>query len=161
MRSATRCSREHADTMKTEPRGDAAAEMLPALPDPTGTPTAKRPGAWALLRRRDYALLFWGQLTSAAGTQVATVVIAWQVFLLTHSAVALGLLGLMQAIPRLVFSLVGGIYADALDRRRLLLAVNAVLAAISATLALTTATGVITIGVIYGAVLLSAVASAF
>jgi MFS family permease len=81
--------------------------------------------------------------------------------LLTHSAVALGLLGLMQAIPRLLFSLVGGIYADALDRRRLLLAVNAILAAISALLAITTITGVITLGIIYGAVLLSAVASAF
>src|SRR5262249_9686003 len=52
-------------------------------------------------------------------------------------------------------------YADALDRRRLLLAVNAVLAAISAILALTTTTSVISIGIIYGAVLCSAVASAF
>src|SRR5262245_57458983 len=147
--------------MKTEPRDGTAADMIHTPPSPTRRSTAKRPSAWVLLRRRDYALLFWGQLISAAGTQVATVVIAWQVFLLTHSAVALGLLGLMQAIPRLLFSLVGGIYADALDRRRLLLAVNAVLAAISAILALTTTTSVISIGIIYGAVLCSAVASAF
>src|SRR5215813_13782748 len=147
--------------MKTEPRDDAAAELIPALPTPPPTTVTKRPSAWILLGRRDYALLFWGQLISAAGTQVATVVIAWQVYLLTHSAVALGLLGLMQAVPRLLFSLVGGIYADALDRRRLLLVVNAILAASSATLALTTVTGVITLGIIYGAVLFSAVVSAF
>src|SRR5262249_13185206 len=123
--------------MKTEPRDDTAAERIPASSSPPQTLPAQRPSAWTILRHRDYAMLFWGQLISAAGTQVATVVVAWQVFLLTHSPVALGLLGLMQAIPRLVFSLVGGIYADALDRRRLLLAVNGILAAISAALAVT------------------------
>ncbi len=55
-----------------------------------------------MLRNRDYALLFWGQLISSTGTQVQVVAIAWQVYLLTHSAVALGLLGLVEAIPRIL-----------------------------------------------------------
>jgi MFS family permease len=151
--------------MKTEPRDETsrATQALPlSLPRGTdGAAATRRPGAWAVLRHRDYALLFWGQLVSAAGTQVAVVVIAWQVFLLTHSAVALGIIGLMQAIPRLIFSLVGGVFADVLDRRKMLLAVNALLAGISAALALTTSSGAITIYIIYAAVLASATVSSF
>ncbi len=58
--------------------------------------------SWAVLRNRNYALLFWGQLLSSTGTQVQVVAIAWQVFLLAHSAAAPGLLGLVEAIPRIL-----------------------------------------------------------
>ena len=60
---------------------------------------------------------------------------------LTNSAIALGIIGLVQAIPRLIFSLVGGVVADAYDRRRLLLIVNTILASLSAILAITTRMG--------------------
>ena len=60
--------------------------------------------AWGVLRYRNYALLFWGQLISSTGTQMQIVAVAWQVFLLTHAAMALGLIGLFQAIPRIIFS---------------------------------------------------------
>jgi Transmembrane secretion effector len=53
--------------------------------------TQRRPRLWEVLQHRDYALLFWGQLISASGTQMQVVAVAWQVLLLTHSAVALGL----------------------------------------------------------------------
>src|SRR5690348_5388924 len=146
--------------MKTEPRDETnRATQTSPLSVPGGAraeEASQRPGAWAVLRHRDYALLFWGQLVSAAGTQVAVVVIAWQVFLLTHAAVALGIIGLMQAIPRLIFSLVGGVFADVLDRRKMLLAVNALLAGVSAVLALTTISGAISVYLIYAAVLASA-----
>ncbi len=151
--------------MKTEPRDEmrraTRASFLSAPGGAGGEEVTRRSSAWAVLRHRDYALLFWGQLVSAAGTQVAVVVIAWQVFLLTHSAVALGIIGLMQAIPRLVFSLVGGVFADVLDRRKILLAVNILLAGISAALALTTSSGAITVYIIYAAVLASATVSSF
>src|SRR5579859_3437549 len=151
--------------MKTEPR-DEMVQATPVSPlsapgGAGGEAATRRPSAWAVLRHRDYALLFWGQLVSAAGTQVAVVVIAWQVFLLTHSALALGIIGLMQAIPRLIFSLVGGVFADVLDRRKMLLAVNILLAGISVALALTTISGAITVYVIYAAVLASATVSSF
>jgi hypothetical protein len=74
--------------MKTEPRDEPRrATRASSLSAPGGEgkeETTRRSSAWAVLRHRDYALLFWGQLVSAAGTQVAVVVIAWQVFLLTH-----------------------------------------------------------------------------
>jgi MFS family permease len=114
-----------------------------------------------VLRHRNYALLFWGQLISAAGTQMQVVAVAWQVLLLTHSPIALGVIGLAQGIPRLLFSLVGGVFADVLDRRRLLVAVNVMLACTSATLAVCTMSHVINVAIIYGLVLVASTVSAF
>jgi MFS family permease len=116
---------------------------------------------WRVLRNRNYALLFWGQLISSTGTAMRMVAIPWQVYLLTHSAVALGLIGLAQAIPRLLFSLVGGVFADVLDRRKLLLAINATLTATSAVLALCTLFHIITIAIIYIVVLIAESAASF
>jgi MFS family permease len=114
-----------------------------------------------VLRHRDYALLFWGQLISASGTQMQVVAVAWQVLLLTHSPVALGLIGLAQGIPRLLFSLVGGVVADVFDRRRLLMVVNGLLACASATLAVCTLLRVINVAIIYGVVVLAGSVAAF
>lgn len=155
--------------MKIEPReneaGDEIAssplDVAPAEAAARTERVARAPSAWRVLRNREYALLFGGQLVSAAGTQISVVVIAWQVYLLTHSAVALGVIGLVQAIPRLVFSLVGGVFADVFDRRRLLLGVNLLLSVMSAVLAVTTLTHTINLGLIYGVVLVSAAVSSF
>lgn len=155
--------------MKIEPderkTGDALAssplDVAPAEAAVRAERVARAPSAWRVLRNRDYALLFSGQLISAAGTQISVVVVAWQVYVLTHSAVALGLIGLVQAIPRLLFSLVGGVFADVFDRRQLLLVVNLLLAAMSVVLAVTTLAGVINVVVIYAVVLVSATVSSF
>jgi MFS family permease len=114
-----------------------------------------------VLGHRDFALLFWGQLISAAGTQMQVVAVSWQVLLLTHSPVALGLIGLAQGIPRLLFSLVGGLLADVYDRRRLLVIVNILLACTSAMLALCTSAHIINVAIIYGVVLVASSVSAF
>lgn len=143
-----------------EPLGNIADASAAPLLAPTTT-DERRGSAWRVLRNRDYSLLFWGQLISAAGTQIQVVAVAWQVYQITNSAVALGIIGLAQAIPRLIFSLVGGVVADAYDRQRLLIAVNVILGLLSAALALTTALHVINVGVIYLVVLLAAVASSF
>jgi MFS family permease len=141
------------------------AEETSAVLSSTGvsaSQAASKSGSmWRVLGNREYALLFWGQLISAAGTQIMVVALAWQVYLLTHSAVALGLIGLFQAIPRLVFSLVGGVFADVYDRRKMLLVIESSLAACSVVLALTTQLGLINMAVIYVNVLLSASVSAF
>src|SRR2546428_6359969 len=89
------------------------------------------------------------------------VAVAWECYLLTHSAIALGLIGLIQAIPRLLFSLVGGVFADVFDRRKLLLIIEITLAATSAALALCTIFNVINMFIIYSAVLVAASVSAF
>src|SRR5206468_715642 len=130
------------DAYSNEPVQAEAPEVAVATPSP---PKSKPLSSWGVLRNRNYALLFWGQLISSAGTQMQVVAVAWQVYLLTHSAVALGLIGLVQAIPRLILSLVGGVFADVFDRRKLLIVIEIVLATTSAVLALCTAFQVINI----------------
>ena len=70
---------------------------------------------------RDYRLLFFGQMISFLGSMISYVAVPYQVFELTKSSLAVGLLGTVQLVPLLVFSLIGGSYADRLDRRKLLL----------------------------------------
>ena len=159
--------------MKTEPHHDSSLAMPATDPSTnavepvTGTATStvagniKAPSQWSVLRNRDYALLFWGQLISSAGTQMQIVAVAWQVYLISHSAIALGLIGLMQAIPRLLFSLIGGVFADVLDRRRMLMVIEISMAAMSAILALCTMLHIITLWIIYVVVLIAASVSAF
>lgn len=150
--------------MKTTAGDDALIAPEPDEPlagAPAAGETASKTSAWRVLRNRDYSLLFWGQLISSAGTQIQVVAVALQVYQLTNSAVALGLIGLMQAIPRLIFSLIGGVTADIVDRRKLLFGVNAIMAALSAVLAVTTQLNVINIVLIYAVVLISAAVSSF
>jgi MFS family permease len=150
--------------MKSEPQKGASPDSGVAPIIATASTTVvkeKEAGYWAVLRNRNYALLFWGYLISSAGTQMQIVAVAWQVYILTHSAVALGIIGLLQAIPRLLFSLVGGVFADVLDRRKMLLSIEIAMSSASAVLALCTAFHVINIWIIYVVVLFSATVSAF
>lgn len=149
--------------MKVEPRNtyDSTDIAQAQLAVSNAVASAEHPRAWGVLRNRNYALLFGGQLISSAGTQMQVVAVAWQVYLLTHSAIVLGLVGLVQAVPRLIFSLVGGVFADVFDRRKMLLIVEVVMASTSAVLALCTIYHVINMFIIYSVVLVSASISAF
>jgi len=150
--------------MKPEPLKETFADQLVESEGPLASPAVpmKKPfNTWSVLRNRNYALLFWGQLISATGTQMQIVAVAWQVYLLTHSAIALGIIGLLQAIPRLLLSLVGGVFADRFDRRKLLLVIEAAMATSSVALALCTHFQVINLVIIYIVVLISASVSAF
>jgi MFS family permease len=70
---------------------------------------------------RDYRLLFFGQMVSFLGSMISYVAIPYEVYALTKDSFQVGLLGTVQLVPVLVFSLIGGSYADRFDRRRLLL----------------------------------------
>jgi len=73
------------------------------------------------LRHRDFRLLFWGQMVSFLGSQVAMVAIPFQVYELTKSPLLVGVLGIVELVPMLGLSLVGGAFADAHDRRQMVL----------------------------------------
>ncbi|HEY7124993.1 MAG TPA: MFS transporter [Ktedonobacterales bacterium] len=118
-------------------------------------------GPWQALNYRDFRLLWSGQLVSSAGTQMRMVAVAWQVYLLSGSAFQVGALGLFQAIPTMAFSLVGGVIADAVDRRKLLLFTQIMLALCSAALALLTAFHLINIPLIYAIAFISSAVGAF
>lgn len=74
-----------------------------------------------LRRHRDYRWLFAAQLVSFLGTMVTYVALPYQMFQLTGSSLAVGLLGLAELLPLLVTAFLGGALADAVDRRRMVL----------------------------------------
>lgn len=89
-----------------------------------------------LRKDRDFRLLWIGQAISVMGRQITTIVLPYQVYVLTGDLLAVGALSLVQLVPILVFALGGGAVADAVDRRRLLLVTQAGLAASSLALVL-------------------------
>ena len=74
----------------------------------------------------DFRRLWIGQAVSSLGLMITVAALPYQVFHQTGSSLAVGLLGLAQLGPLLVFSLLGGALADSLDKRRLLLGVTAI-----------------------------------
>jgi MFS family permease len=72
-----------------------------------------------LRRRRELRLLVGGQAVSLAGSMITRVALPFQIYALTGSSLAVGLLGAVELVPILVLAVVGGALADAFDRRRL------------------------------------------
>jgi len=83
--------------------------------------------------------LWIGQTISVIGGELSFVAIPYQVFQLTHSTLAVGLLGFCTLVPLVCVPLVGGTLADAVDRRRLLLRTEVALVLVSALLAVNAA----------------------
>jgi MFS family permease len=116
------------------------------------------------LRHRDFTLLWIGQLLSFSGSRMQTAAILWHVSLLAapgRKALALGLVGAAQVVPIIGFSLLSGVVADALDRRKVMLATQTIMALFAATLAGLTFGGLRTVWPIYLLAALSAAASSF
>lgn len=90
---------------------------------------------------RDYRWLWSGQVVSGIGNQITRVALPFQVYVLTGSTLAIGALTLFQLVPILLFALGAGSLADAVDRRRLLMATQLGLAACSAVLTLLALSG--------------------
>ena len=89
-----------------------------------------------LRESKQFRLLYAGNVVSSIGSQVTVVAAPFQVYLITHSSLWVGLLGLAQVIPLIGGSLIGGALADAHDRRRVLLLAQVLLGATSLGLAL-------------------------
>ncbi|MBO0831908.1 MAG: enterobactin transporter EntS [Actinobacteria bacterium] len=87
-----------------------------------------------LRENRDYRRLFTGRFVSMAGNAVATTAGIWQVYLLTHSSLAVGLLTLATGAGMFIGLMVGGMLADRHDRRTVLMLVQAPQAVLAALL---------------------------
>lgn len=107
------------------------------------------PQALMALAYRDFRLLWFGQFTSMLGAQMQTVALGWLVYSLTGSTALLGGLALTRAVPVILLSLFGGALADQVDRRRLLMVSQSILALFSAVLALIISTGHATVSILY------------
>lgn len=80
-----------------------------------------------LKKNRDYAFLYGGQFISFIGTIITGVALPWQIYQLTHSSLMVGLLGMAQLLPLLVTALLGGVYADRYNRRKLVVCSECIL----------------------------------
>src|SRR6266851_2003650 len=121
------------------------------------TGALERQTASSSLRHRDFRLLWMGQIVSVTGSQMQLAAINWHIYLLTGSALSLGLVGACRAVPIILCSLAGGVVADVVDRRRLMMATQSVMLLCSAILALVTFRGLLHVWPIF---LLTAIASA-
>src|SRR3984893_3142560 len=73
------------------------------------------------LRHRNFRLFWFGQMISLIGTWMQSIGQAWLVLTLTHSAWLLGVVGALQFLPVLILALFGGVLADRLPKRTMLL----------------------------------------
>ena len=85
---------------------------------------------------RQFRLLWTGETISDMGSHITAVAVPYQVFLITRSSLAVGLLALCELIPLLTLSVIGGTIADRIERRRLLRFAYILLPVLSAALAL-------------------------
>ena len=123
---------------------------------------AERPhDPYAALRVADYRRFIACLMAQTFGTLIQGVVVGWQVYKVTHDPLALGLVGLAEAVPFIAFALPSGHLADRADRRRLCLGALTVLAACSAALFWMTHVDLIrpdTVWAIYAVIFVSGIA---
>ena len=96
-----------------------------------------------------YRRLWWGEAVSFVGSQMTSVALALQVYEITGSSFAVGLLGLFALVPLVGLGLFGGAVADAVDRRRLLVQTQVGLAASSLVLTAQAAAGLDQVWLLY------------
>jgi MFS family permease len=83
---------------------------------------------YAVLRNRNYLFYLIGRLIASFGQQMLTVAVGWELYERTHSAMALGMVGLTQMIPMLLFTLPAGHLADTANRKHIILSMTLVTA---------------------------------
>jgi predicted MFS family arabinose efflux permease len=94
-------------------------------------------------RYRDFRLMWIGACTSSIGTWMQIVAQGWLIYRISHSAFLLSLDQFLGGIPIFLFSLIGGVVADRMERRRILLVSQYVQMASAATLTILVATGLL------------------
>jgi len=141
----------------SNPPGEARA-LQPELPT---LPLPAHRAAFGALRHRNFRLFFGGQLVSLTGSWMTNVAQAWLVLLLTNSPLYVGLVAAVGTVPILLLALAGGVVADRIDRRRLVLATQAAATAQSIALFVIVALNVATVGQVMLLALLQGVINAF
>jgi MFS family permease len=102
------------------------------------------------LRHRDFRIFWTGLLLSSVGSQFTQLAMAWQIYELTNSPLQIGMIGLARAVPQMFILLFGGLLADAMNRRNLMMFTQGSLFFVSATLAFLTLGGHVTPMTLYG-----------
>jgi predicted MFS family arabinose efflux permease len=119
----------------TKPRGTL-------LPEPLETPSLIA-RVFKAFQYRDFRLMWFGACTSSIGTWMQIVAQGWLIYRLSHSAFLLALDQFLGGIPIFLFSLIGGVVADRVERRKILLGSQYVQMATAALLTILVATGTV------------------
>ena len=101
------------------------------------------------LRHRDFRLFWVGLTLSSVGSQFTQVAMAWQIYEITNSPLQIGLIGLVRAVPQMIILLFGGLLADAMNRRKLMMVTQTSLFFVSGSLALLSSAGHVTPAKLY------------
>jgi len=99
--------------------------VISAAP-PIDAAASRRLGTFASLRHRNFRLFFVGQMISLVGTWMQRIAQSWLVLQLTNSPFLLGVIGTLQWLPVLCFSLLGGVVADRVSKRGLIVVTQTV-----------------------------------
>ena len=95
--------------------------MTETLPEESAPPQGRLSRTFSALQYRDYRLLWLGAFTSTIGTFMQMLAQAWLVYTLTGSAFLLGVDGFLATGPMLLFSLFGGVVADRMARKKIMM----------------------------------------
>jgi MFS family permease len=111
----------HSPRSQEEPVPESGPERETPTLSPPQQPGNGLLRAFTSLHQRNFRLFWFGQMVSLMGTSMQIIGQAWLVLELTHSPWQLGLVGALQALPVLLFSIFGGVFADRWPKRRVLL----------------------------------------
>jgi MFS family permease len=126
---------------ETVPTADPVAPVAPPAVETSSAPQATSIGGRALRRMlaaftyRDFRVQWIGACSSAIGTWMQIVAQNWLVLSLTNSTFYLGLDAFLQQLPIILFTLIGGVFADRYDKRKTLMTSQYIQMATSGTLA--------------------------
>jgi len=112
-------------------------------PPPVGMRGLSFRRTFLALKHRNYRIYFWGQLVSLFGTWMQITAQGFLAFELTRSAAFLGVLGFAAGAPTLAFMLYGGVVADRMDKRRLMLITQAAMTVLALLTAVLTFSGAV------------------
>lgn len=141
----------------------AGRKGKPASAGATPVAAPKRGGLAVLkvLRHREFAWFWGGQAISLVGTWMQNFAQSWVVAGLTHTALALGLVNFMLSVPTLVLMPLGGVAADRLERRRILIYTQWLMLVLSFAMGALVAAGKLQMWHVYAIAILSGVATAY
>jgi MFS family permease len=157
-------SRRQSDEVEdNEARPQPRTTALQETSEQDGNFRAARPSALAPFEWPDFRRFFTATACSTLASRGSAVVLGFQVYALTRSPLALGGLGLVEAIPSISLALYGGHVADRRDRRAILRITLAALTACGLTLAFISqiASDAAQLGLLYGVVFIAGIARGF
>lgn len=127
----------------------------------TPNPETNRPSIWAVLRQRNFRLLWLGEAVSLIGDQFYLLALPWLVLQMTGDALAVGSILALAGIPRALFMLVGGALTDRFSSRTIMLVSNVLRLGLISLLAALVISGTIQLWMLYLLALLLGLVAAF